>query len=1034
MLHYKRIILTVIAFFISPTLLLSADNADIIWTWGNGAFIASMFSWIYFILNIDTLQPIIKYAALIGVIIVAVREFAGSKGGEVDPRGMMWKLLMFFIMTQLIVSLFLTVKQDATHRVYIISANELSAPAWETCRPVGGDNNCYAPIGIKYLMSAATNFEKATVAMMEEAMYDASTLSFSFARMGLGFPFTFHQNLSEHIPMSSHQYQTFMEFYENCIIYDLVDGGLSVDELYQSDQLHSTVLSNNNRFTTVYNTTHPTGIVKGCWQVTETDLLGNGLTCANYAQNKLIGSMTGTPAAEATAGDICDAILDYAGFAYKHSHDVDSMIKHRITMNLMNDAIVNSALMSGLSPTDIAYGSAMAEREQRSKWLVMGIMAKEWIPKLRGVMQAFAIGIIWVLAILTIASGSLRYLNYALGFQVALIVWSILLVIINYQSIVTMGEMLPNIFLGELGAGQGQLTLLSQPTMDEENAKVMAYLGYLSVAAFMMAMGIAGVSARALGAMGMGLGQLVAGSRVTDGMTTGQQNFGLTQSRADGVTSWNQASNMRDVITSPGSRESSNLSGVNSTTTTDSLGNTVAEKNVDGKSLTEATTTGGSSAGVTSDGNVVGAKPAAGVAGNINKIMQNSAAHSLVQATQKLDAVEENLSNARASNEQTAEKVLHGATKDLGTGAQKVVDDTKQRAVSNALEEMYRNGEITREQYDEARNRYDGLEAGAKLSGGVGFELFGNSSKLEAYGSAKTGYEDSTKDSKSEISSLESSFADKYNRELSQSAREVLQNSETLTASEKEGYSNELNKSWAEVEQQQSAYKEATARVQSAQENLSRIESDSGAVSQEVYGAYLQHIYDTQGFDQMKAEMVRLEDRGYATQEFDNFIRNYSPVGDGSGLKSEVDTRMNEADNAIASGKEEIKPPTKSVDFENAKDYAATQAKLWQNDVRRKYADDMANRGDTELVQTGVDAAGTPIYGLPETDSLREPTPREGSTNPAGSPVAKVSDESTPPKTPESLPESPKSPTNQTSFNATSGASRNLSNWTKKGG
>ena len=40
---------------------LAANNADIIWTWGNGKSIAAVFSFLYFFLNIDSLAILIKY-------------------------------------------------------------------------------------------------------------------------------------------------------------------------------------------------------------------------------------------------------------------------------------------------------------------------------------------------------------------------------------------------------------------------------------------------------------------------------------------------------------------------------------------------------------------------------------------------------------------------------------------------------------------------------------------------------------------------------------------------------------------------------------------------------------------------------------------------------------------------------------------------------------------------------------------------------------------------------------------------------------
>jgi len=935
--HIKKPVSVIFFFLVLPTFLLAADNADIIWTWGNGKFIASMFSWIYFILNIDTIKPIIKYAALIGVIVVTVREFAAARGGEVDGRGIAWKLIIFVLMTQAVVSLFLTVKQDSTHRVYIISANELSMPAWETCRPVNGDSNCYAPIGVKFLLNLASNFERSTVAMMEEAMYDANALSFSFARMGLGFPFTFHEDLSRYKATDSYRYQTFMEYFDNCLIYDIVDGDQNLNAIYKSDRLNETILSNNNRFTTVYSKSKPQGEVKACWQVEEKDLLGDGLTCANYAAHRVKHMRAGTPASEAATGDICEAIADYSLFAYNHTKDADAIIKQRITMNLMNEAMIVSALSSGLSPSDIAYGSAMADREQRSKWLAMGVMAKDWIPKLRGVMQAISIGIIWILAILSIASGSLRYLNYAVGFQVALVVWSILLVIINYQSIVTMGEMLPHIFIGELGSSQGQLTLLTQPAMDEENTKVMAYLGYLSIASFMIAMGIAGVSARALGAMGMGIGQLVAGSRIADGMTTGQQNFGTTKTGSDGASTFDHMRGKHEVITTPGQRTSTDFSSVSEDFSTDGLGNKISKTSVDGKSATGFETTGGSKATVTSDGNVVNAKSSSDVSSVAQKALQNQAGVNVTKASNAVDTASESLSNANESAQQTAQEALQAVAKAEGRSTQEVNQEAEQRAVSNLLNEVKSTGELTQEQKKIAKDFIYGVYGDISGTGTakIGGSFLGNelSYALSATAGAKLSNMEKRETSTSETETLEQKLSSMYNRQANLAAQDMVQSSSSLSAEHKEAFSSKLSDAWTEVERQQSSYDESLSMLESAQDTQARIESDSGAIAQDMYAAHLQDIYNRTGsFDAVKREMVRLEDRDYAAREYDSFIRNNMPVGDDS-LNAHVQNTLNDTAERLDRASGNLDAPVQRVDHSNAEANTRTIYQDNLNDV-----------------------------------------------------------------------------------------------------
>lgn len=107
-----------------------------------------------------------------------------------------------------------------------------SSASWAKCRPVNGDNECYAPIGIKFIFSALTNFEKA--GLSSGKCYDGCQCTDLFiSRMGYGFGLHYIDAMSK-TSVGTHQYNTFMEFYENCIIYDLSDGSKDVDAYYKS--------------------------------------------------------------------------------------------------------------------------------------------------------------------------------------------------------------------------------------------------------------------------------------------------------------------------------------------------------------------------------------------------------------------------------------------------------------------------------------------------------------------------------------------------------------------------------------------------------------------------------------------------------------------------------------------------------------------------------------------------------------------------------------------------------------------------------
>ena len=744
--------IALILLVVSTNWLFGADNSDIIWTWGNGRNIASILSFLYFLLNIDTLAAIIKYAGLIGMLIVFIREYA--KGVGFQPGAAAIKMLFFIIVSQITVYGFLSVERDDAHHVYILSANELSAASWQKCRPVNGDNECYAPIGVKMLMTYATNFERAGIGMMESSMMDANAMTYSFSRMGLGFGFTFYDHISK-TKGDPYTYNTFMEFYENCIIYDLADGTKSVDGIYKSRDLASYILSPNARLTNVYSASNPNGTLKTCYEVSSASLWGN-INC-NSTATKLQAKASGSAASEASTDDICLAAENFGQLMFNSTKDASAQIEQRTIMNLTNESIVNSAIASGIDPTVLAYGTTMADREQRGKFMVLGVMAKEWIPSMRGMMQGIALGLIWVLAILSIMTASpAPYLGSVVGFQVTLIVWSFILALINFMTIDKMAESLPNIFFSDLGAGD-QMTLWSQPTFDEENQKALAFLGYMGFASYGIAASLVYMGGNKLASSFSGaIGSLSVGMGTSANMAKGHFDHGMDKSDSSGVQHLNRDGSI-DKINSDGYQQTQKSRAgqkeINHNVQSESGGfNTMTERvNESGeKSMEIKDGSGNNSATFNSKGEATSAK-LTGVSANATNAFNHTAEKMKGESADLSTQGSKNMSSSINDINNTVQEIGDAVSKEKGNSAAKDFAKTYNEQTQHNLTEAFKEINGSQETLQKLR--------GIDLSAGVGFSIAGNGATVTGKSSAQSTDTVSVNLSKEEATAFSKSMA-----------------------------------------------------------------------------------------------------------------------------------------------------------------------------------------------------------------------------------------------------------------------------------
>lgn len=838
----------------------AVDTADIIWTWGNGKSIAAILSFIYYLVNIDTMAILIKYSAVIGFIVITVRELA--RGTAFTPQAYTLKIGFFFVAIYIIVNGFLTVSRDDQHKVYILSANELSAASWAKCRPVNGSNDCYAPIAIKLLYTAATNIERSGIGMMESAMMDANALTYSFSRMGLGFGFSFYDTVSKN-KGDPYTYNTFMEYYENCIIYDLADGTKTVDGLYKSNDLSNYILSTNSRLTNVYSASNPSGTLKTCYEVSSQNLWGN-ITCQNTA-SKVQAKSKGTASSEGTTDDICEAAQNFGQTMFNSTKDASAQIEQRTIMNLTNEAIVNSAVASGIDPNTLAYGTAMADREQTAKWMTMGIMAKEWIPSIRGMTQGIALGLTWALAILSIMTANpAPYIGSVIGFQVTLTVWSFILALINFMTIDRMTDVLPNIFISDLG-NVDQMTLWTQPTFDEENQKALAFLGYMAVASYGVAQGLVKIGGNALASLGSAIGQLSVGMGTSANMAKGHFDGGLDKSDSSGSSHVNRFGDHEQVNPSGFSRTQTNQSGMGSKTTTRASehgGNITEEEqtNANGSSSLKASTSDGrQSVSIDKSGKVVDAN-ISGIDAKVGETVGHEIENTKGKSAELSQTGSTHLTSSIQDTNTTAQQVTKSVGLEKGTGASSEFANKYNENVQHNLQKAYESGQLSEDAYQKLKDvKYSaGVNVEASASGGV--KVFGNG--VETKGSVSVGGAASSTGQHGQKDSI--SLSEKDSLALSKSMATGLdvtaKSSYSISTNLKDDISHSTQNALTKTNQAAHDFTQSAKLAETASKMEKDKEAITASVSKDIMFNVAQKLVDNMGFERGTDELFHNKD------------------------------------------------------------------------------------------------------------------------------------------------------------------------------
>ena len=438
-----------------------------IYTWGYGELIKNVLDSIHMLVNGSGLASIFKIAMGIGFLLFAFKKATDGRGNPAIEFG------KFMLFATAVWYLFLNAPNDAKHR-YVIT-DKVTNQQWVVEE---------IPTGIGEPLSIITTFEDRVIAAMEKVF--SLPQSISYRNSGFGFPLRDQYVLGQLSTPDIYFTQTFKAFITNCTINEITDGSKDIKAIVTANDLLSALNPDgDSRLTKIYSQSDPDGKTVQCTEAYNyiTDFLNthnDDFVKLAAARLRTISQtlLNRTNAVPQLFFNIGESARDY--------------INQNFLINLTKTAFSAAAAESGLSSTQIAYATAIAKQNMQNKFAVSGILAREYIPIIKGVLLSLIVALSWIIALLALIHLDFRYISMYFTLLLWLMLWSPIFVILNY-----LGDTYVAKIFSQITRDTGQvLTMYNFNFVNSKVTNTLGWLGYLSWLVPPLAFAIAKASER----------------------------------------------------------------------------------------------------------------------------------------------------------------------------------------------------------------------------------------------------------------------------------------------------------------------------------------------------------------------------------------------------------------------------------------------------------------------------------------------------------------------------------------------------------
>ena len=460
-------------FFIIP----NADAATTytIYAYGSGYIMTGILQSIASVVASGGFSLILKSVVLIGFVIIFLQMIITSF--KVSPHR---SLLKYFSAVLVIYSALLIPKVNVS--VYDTVNNT-------TSNAVVVNN---VPWGIGAIASYFSEFQYYMTTNIEQAFSTPNTIDLTNA--GMGFALT-SQNIVSGVQIDDpYLFQSFTQYVYNCVLPGVSHGDLSSQALTQAG-MSTTGTGNATNSLLSYMASYTSGaganLITTEYSAAGGDGSPSGTTTTCGAQTSDIQTDFTNYATNEAGPQIAGALgMTYANFAsnyglvnnaiYSMSSNAMDEIIQMMAVNQFNQAMIQSANLAGVDPSQLAYGSALAQQNMSDSFSISGQMAGKYMPVVYGIFSALFLAFSLFLIILMALPIGVNYLKMYMELGLFLAVWPTLMAVYNY--------IIDLIIQQQFGymATQGY-SLNSAHTVNTFIATQLGWMGYLSWGVPMMA-------------------------------------------------------------------------------------------------------------------------------------------------------------------------------------------------------------------------------------------------------------------------------------------------------------------------------------------------------------------------------------------------------------------------------------------------------------------------------------------------------------------------------------------------------------------
>ncbi|WP_187648683.1 conjugal transfer protein TraG N-terminal domain-containing protein [Nitrosophilus labii] len=475
----------------------AAGYNGVIYTWGYADVINEVMLAIKGIVTgIDNLA---KAAMALAFFIFAIKKATDNRVNPVYEFG---KLLFLFAGVSYF---FLQAPDDDKHRFVI--EDKVTGEVYTVSQ---------IPLGIGLTYSLLSTLEDGIANAME--IHFSTPLSINYRNAGFGYPLTTQLNTNSIDFPDAYFKRTYFDYISNCVLYDIESGALNVNDIVTANNILNAITSNSSRLTNKYTPANPNGETIQCSEA------------SNYIKDQVDSQMDSLiNLAAAINGETTTLYQDRASYIselyFGANQNAREYLQQNVLIKLTNQGFVNSAKASGLDPNALAWGTTMAELQTKSQFTMAGLLAKDYLPKMKAVLVSVIIGLSWLIAILAIAFGELTHIKMFFTLMLWLVLWTPILVILNF-----IGDIyISNIFTETANQTGQYFTMQMKPMIDSKTSNVVAWLGYLSWLTPLLAYSLAKASEHGFVQLASSLGASIQGGTNTGGRNLAEKMTTATQ-------------------------------------------------------------------------------------------------------------------------------------------------------------------------------------------------------------------------------------------------------------------------------------------------------------------------------------------------------------------------------------------------------------------------------------------------------------------------------------------------------------------------